>query len=373
MNTSTPIPAADPQSEVRTIVIQPAGTGSLGRWLARLLALALLISLVFNAGMYFSYRTYFSESLPPYERFHSGNALSSNKVALLEMTGTVMTPFTEQLIASIDRARRDDDVKGAILVIDSPGGLVADSQQIYHALEKLRKTKPVAVVMKRMAASGGYYIAMGAGPEARIYAEPTTWTGSIGVIIPRYNAKVAVDRLGVRSEPLKTGRYKDSLSPFRDLREDEVEVWTAIINDAFDRFLQVIADNRKRLSRRGVPLFGCGAAVNAVAEHRRPSVEHYATGQVFTARQAKRAGLIDEIGYLDQAVDDMKRQLKLADVRVVRYRHPFSLLGMFAGLAKANEPRRQWELLRDLTVPQPMYYCSSLPLIPAPSGDNVSR
>ena len=113
---------------------------------------------------------------------------------------------------------RADDAFGNIahlLVIDSPGGLVTDSHQIYHRLQKLQKEKPVNVQMKRMAASGGYYIAMGAGPKAKIFAEPTTWTGSIGVILPRYDFSKIAEQYGVASDPIKTGPYKDSLNPLR--------------------------------------------------------------------------------------------------------------------------------------------------------------
>jgi protease-4 len=335
-----------------------------------------LFSVIANFVFYARYSEYFDDTEPPDERFHSGNKHADDKIALLHMTGTIMPPFTGQIIKSIKRAREDDSVKGAILVIDSPGGLVADSQQIYHELEKLREKKPIAVVMQRMAASGGYYIAMGGGPKATIYAEPTTWTGSIGVIIPRYNAReFAVERLGVRSEPLKTGRFKDSLSPFRDLREDEVELWSVILHDAFDRFLNVIADNRPKLQRADARLLGWNPAVALAIQQRikqpvETTVEHYATGQVFTANQALQAGLIDRIGYLDDAIADMQKSLGLEKVRVVRYRHPTTLWGLLLGTAKARQPERQWALWRNLAVPQPMYYCSSLPLIPVPeAGD----
>ena len=353
----------------QTIVIQQPPPGVLRKWFTRLILIALLISVFYNINQYSRYREYFAGSEPPNERFHSGDMRADDKIALLEMTGTVMPPFTERLIKSIQRARDDEQVKGVILVIDSPGGLVADSHQIYHELEKLREKKPISVVMKRMAASGGYYIAMGAGPEATIYAEPTTWTGSIGVIIPRYNARVlAVERLGVRSEPLKTGPFKDSLSPFRDLRDDEIVVWTAILNDAFDRFLQVIADNRPKLQRANPILLGWNPAVRLSLQKRikqppEMTVEHYATGQIFTANQALKAGLIDRIGYLDDAIHDMKRKLQLGTVRVVRYRHPVSLLSLLLATAEASQPEHRWEMLRNLAIPQPMYYCSALPLI----------
>lgn len=355
-----------------TIIVQTAGPSSLRKWFTRLLLLALAGSIITNFVFYARYQDYFADAKSPKERFHSGNRDAEAKIALLELTGTVSPPFTGRLIRSIKRAREDEDVKGAILVIDSPGGFVADSHQIYHELKKLSKEKPLVVVMKRMAASGGYYIAMGAGPDATIYAEPSTWTGSIGVIIPRYNAsKLAVEHLGVTSEPLKTGRFKDSLSPFRDLRDDEVELWTAIMNDSFNRFLDVIAENRKPLRRADVRLLGWSSSAAAVLQKKlaqppEKTVEHFATGQIFTANQALRAGLIDKIGYLDDAIDELKGRIKTDSVRVVRYRHPETLLGMLAGMAEANQPERQWTMVRNLTVPQPMYYCSSLPLLPAP-------
>jgi len=366
--------AQEPQREIeRTIIIQPPPISPLRKWALCLLAAALVVSLLTNFGMYSSYREYFSDSEPPEERFHSGNKRAETKIALVRMTGTVMPPFTGRTIKSIQAARDDDDVKGVILVVDSPGGLVADSHQIYHELQKLRKQKPVAVVMKRMAASGGYYIAMGGGPDAPIYAEPTTWTGSIGVIIPRYNARrLLEDKLGVSSEPLKTGRYKDSLSPFRDVREDELALWREILNDAFNRFLNVIAENRKSVERMDSRLLGWNAGLTLVLRKRinqpaETTVEHYATGQVFTAKQALKAGLIDRIGYLDDAIAEMKDRIEEKDVRVVQYHHPTGLLTVLLSTAEARQPERQWEQLRDLTVPRPMYYCTSLPLLPAPA------
>jgi protease-4 len=97
-----------------------------------------------------------------------------------------MTPFSDRVIKTIKKVRDDKDVKGVLLAVDSPGGTVTNSHQIYHELKKLAEQKPVVVSMGSLAASGGYFVAMGAGPKGKIFAEPTTWTGSIGVIIPHY-------------------------------------------------------------------------------------------------------------------------------------------------------------------------------------------
>src|SRR4029077_5357237 len=120
------------------------------------------------------------------------------------VNGTIMPPFTKRILQSIDHAKDDKHVKGVVLVVDSPGGLVSDSHQIYHRLKELGKTKPIFVSMKSLAASGGYYVSMGAGEEGRIFAEPTTWTGSIGVIMPRYEVVELAKKVGIDSKPLKT-------------------------------------------------------------------------------------------------------------------------------------------------------------------------
>lgn len=362
-------------SAVPPVVIQTTERSSFRKWMGRLILLLLLFSLLVNFGMYARYQQYFGTEEPPYERYESGSREAKTKIALLEMKGTIMPPFTERFLKVIRRVREDEDVRAAVLVVDSPGGLVADSHKIYHALQKLRQKKPVLVVMQRMAASGGYYISMGAGPRATIYAEPTSWVGSIGVIIPRFNARVlAVEKLGIRSESLTTGPFKDSLNPLRDLRPEEYQLWQGILADAFDRFLDVVADNRPTLSRRDVRLLGWNAgATLRLQQHLREkpekTVEFYATGRIFTARQAMQAGLIDKLGYVDDAIEELKQRLKIGEARVVRYEQPFTLFSLLSGAMKAHQPERQWEWLCSLTVPQPLYYCSGLPLIlPTRSG-----
>src|SRR5207248_4028218 len=105
----------------------------------------------------------------------------------------------------IKKAKEDANVKGVLLAVDSPGGTVTDSHKIYHQLKELSEKKPVFVSMGSLAASGGYFVAMGAGTQAKIYAEPTTWTGSIGVIIPHYEVTELAEKAGIKALPLKTG------------------------------------------------------------------------------------------------------------------------------------------------------------------------
>ncbi|MCY2966649.1 MAG: S49 family peptidase [Planctomycetota bacterium] len=197
---------------LHVIVHTAPGRGSRFWW--GLVVLALIASIGVNVWMYDRQRQYFSNTQPPSERFHSGDQFTRDKLAIIRISGTIMPPFTHRVLEDIKRAKDDDHVKGVLLTVDSPGGLVTDSHQIFHRLRELSVLKPVYVSMGSMAASGGYYVSMGAGPEATIFAEPTTWTGSIGVIIPHYEVAELAEKLGIEAAPLKTGEFKDALSPF---------------------------------------------------------------------------------------------------------------------------------------------------------------
>ena len=271
-----------------------------------------------------------------------GTAGAADKLAVIQFSGTIMPPFTDRWLDQIRDAVEDDSVKGVLLEIDSPGGLVADSHQLYHELQKLKDIKPVCVAMKRMAASGGYYIAMGAGSEAKIFAEPTTWTGSIGVIMPRYNAAELASKIGVKTEPLVTGPLKGSLSPFRDLREDELAVWEAIIDDSFQRFIGVIADNRSKLDSEAVTTL--------------------ATGQVYTSSQALENGLIDEVGFVEDAITSLAESLNLTEYEVIDYTSPVGLVEVLLG--STETPPGITEQLMEAGIPRAYYHCFWNPVIP---------
>ena len=328
----------------QTIILQSAP--SFWRsWSTRLLLAALGFSVMFNFGLFSAYREYFANTEPPLERFHSGSETSADKIALLQVNGTIMPPFTERLLKQIERVGKDDNVKGVLLVVDSPGGLVADSHEIYHRLKQVSAKKPIFVQMKRMAASGGYYISMGAGPQGRIFAEPTTWTGSIGVIIPRYDFSKLAEKYGVGSDPLKTGEFKDALNPFRPLSDNERKLWENILDQSFQKFIGVIDENREELD---------AAAVKVLA-----------TGQIFTADDAKQNKLIDEIGYEDEALKALKEKLKLKDARVITYHSPLTLAEQILGSAvQVKQPVDPWKALIDASVPRALYICSWWPSLP---------
>ena len=301
----------EPLNESQTITVILKSPGR--RWLTWLLMAALGVSILFNLGLFAAFAEYVANVEPPYERFHSGEVTAPAKIARLEVNFTIMPPFTDRFIETIEHVTEDDSVQGVLLVINSPGGLVSDSHQIYDKLNKLREQKPVHVAMQGVAASGGYYVAMGGTPEAPIYAEPTTWTGSIGVIIPRYNAKELGEKIGVTSDSIATGPLKDTLNPLKDLTDDEIAVWRTILDDSLDRFLGVIDSGRPKLDRE--------------------MIEELATGQVYTADQALENGLIDEIGYDDDALQALAEKLGISEYRVVTYEHPKTLAETLLGVS----------------------------------------
>lgn len=326
-----------------TIRVESADT-TLRTSARRFLISLLIVSLLLNVILVYTISTDSADTSGGISvAHHSGKNQADAKLAVINFTGTIIPPFTERWLKQIEAATEDESVKGVLLAVDSPGGLVADSHQLYTKLQKLREKKPVYVAMKRLAASGGYYLSMGIGPKGKIFVEPTTWTGSIGVIIPRYNAAELAEKVGVTVEPLKTGPLKDALNPFRDLSDQEREVWDAILKESFDEFIDVIAENRSDLTE--------------------DDVRSLATGQIYTAKQAIRNGLVDEVGYEDDALEALAESLGLDEYEAITYSSPASLLDLLLS-GKAESETSVVEQLLDASVPKAMYYCSWNPWVP---------
>jgi protease-4 len=195
--------------------------------------------------------------------------------------------------------------------------------------------------MRRLAASGGYYVSMGAGPDGLLFAEPTTWSGSIGVIIPHYDVSGLADKLGVKEDSPKTGVFKDTLSIFRPVSAAEKELWKPILDDSLDRFVKVIADSRKTLTVK--------------------EIRELATGQIFTSNQAKEKKLIDKIGFLDDAIEALKTKLQLSQVRVVKYESSQNLLETLLSSRMSVSQQSQWGALLESAVPRAYYLFSTAP------------
>lgn len=207
-------------------------------------------------------------------------------VGLVRVEGTIFTGAStaswsggagsETIIELIQRANENPDVRAIVLRIDSPGGDAVASDEIYHALTQV--DKPIVVSMGSMAASGGYYIA---APADYIFATPHTLTGSIGVISEFVIAEELLDDIGIDLVVLTAGEVKDFGSPHRQMTEEEIAYWQTLIDEIHEGFIQVVAEGR-------------GMSVEEVRE--------LADGRVVTGRQAVELGLVDAVGYLDDAI-----------------------------------------------------------------------
>jgi len=183
------------------------------------------------------------------------------------------------LLEQIRQAREDDATKAVLLRINSPGGSAAASQEIGDEIERLKKSgKKVIVSMGDVAASGGYWIAAKAD---KIVANPATMTGSIGVIMETANLQELFDKVGIRQETFKSGPHKDIGSPSRPMTPEERQILQGMVNDIYEQFIDVVAKGRKM---------------------DRNKVREIADGRIFTGRQAKALGLVDELGNYYEAV-----------------------------------------------------------------------
>ena len=207
----------------------------------------------------------------------SGISLSNDKIAVISIQG-VLTSSTDT-IRQFKQYEENEDVKALVLRIDSPGGTVVAAQEIYAEILKLRENKVVLASMGNVAASGGYYIA---SATEEIVANPGTLTGSIGVISEYPNIEQLMKKVGLRSEVMKSGRFKDLGNPTREMTEEERQLLQDLIDNIHRQFIRDVALGRGRTVEEIEPL---------------------ADGRVFTGEQAKENGLVDRLGNLQDALD----------------------------------------------------------------------
>jgi protease-4 len=283
------------------------------------------------------------------ESYHSLSKTAGNKVAIIAVEGTILDGegYVKQ---QIDRVREDKAVKAVVVRIDSPGGTVTGSDYIHHHLVELAKERqlPMVVSMGGMAASGGYYVAMAVGDtENTIFAEPTTWTGSIGVIIPHYDFSGLMERFNVAEDSIKSHPLKQMGSPTRPMTEQERAIMQALVDDSFSRFKEIIKSGRPHFRENSEALDGL------------------ATGQVFTTSQAIAGKLVDKEGYIEEAID---RAIELAalnkdDVKVIEYERPFSFSDLLLASQGSEPAGVDLSALLELTAPKAYYLCTWLPAV----------
>lgn len=311
----------------------------LGNLLAGVVILFLCVGLLYKT----EYDTSGSPNLP--EKYHSGSRTAKDKVAIVAIDTVLMEGLLGHVHKQLEQAGKDEAVKAVVLRIDSPGGSITASDDLHRKIVTLRDgddakhiaARPVLVSMGSIAASGGYYIA---APAARLFAEPSTITGSIGVYSSFPNVQKLADKVGVSMNTIKAGQIKDAGSPFKTMSEEEQQVVQDMVNDAYLQFLGVIEKGRPKLTRavmlerftvqpsRPDPKAG-GKEGPAYTRYR-------ADGGIYTARRALDLGLIDAIGPLDDAVQAAAEAAGVETYRAIRYQKSRSLTDLL--LSRQNTP-----------------------------------
>jgi protease IV len=234
------------------------------------------------------------------EELNLKKVLDRDRLELVSLDGAITgaRASASGAMAVRDRLRElieDESVKGVLLSINSPGGTVGASKELYEAVKDLSEVKPVVVSMLDQATSGGYYAASSA---TKIYANAGTLTGSIGVILSGFNAKELLDRVGIQSQTIKTGPYKDIFSPFRELGDPERQLLQELLQSTYQEFITDVSKGRKLDLE---------------------IVRKLADGRLYTGQQAKDNKLVDAIGTLDVAIADLRslsrKKFNLPDTR----------------------------------------------------------
>lgn len=203
-------------------------------------------------------------------------------VGLIEVKGMILD--SKETTRQLRYFLKQDSVKAVVLRVDSPGGIVAPSQEIYSEVKKFAAKKKIIVSMGSLAASGGYYIS---APATMIYANPGTITASIGVILKLSNIESLMDKIGIKSHTLKTGKYKDSGSPLRQFSAEDRAMLQSVISNTHEQFVRAVAEGRK------LPI---------------EDVRKIADGRILSGEQAKEYKLVDRLGTIQDAIEEAGKQ-----------------------------------------------------------------
>lgn len=224
--------------------------------------------------------------------------------------------FKEELA----KAEDDEDVKAIVLRINTPGGTVTASDILHHEIQELKKTREIPIIASIMdlGTSGGYYVAMAAD---QVVAHPSSVTGSLGVIMLTLNASGLMEKIGVQANAVTSGPHKDMGSPFRTMTERDRAIFQGVIDNFYDRFLRVIEQGRPNLKSE--------------------TIRQLADGRIYSAAQAKDHGLVDVIGYVDDAIGLAKKKAGIEEAQVVMYQraggyHPNIYAQGPGGLARTD-------------------------------------
>jgi len=262
----------------------------------------------------------------------------ATKIAVISVQGIINGEKARDIYSQLKTARKDKRVKGLIVRVNSPGGTISGSDQIYNEIRKYRdkEEKPVVAFMQGVAASGGYYTSVAC---EKIVAEPTTITGSVGVIAGHFVLQELLEqKLGIKPAIVKSGEKKDWPSLFRPFTEEQRQyIQEKLIDPAYNRFVEVVADGREALTL--------------------DDVKRLADGSIYWADEALAEKLIDKIGYFDEAIEQVKSLAGIEKAQVVEYRKPFSLT-QFLSARSRDILKIDKTTLYELSTPQALYLWS---------------
>jgi protease-4 len=252
---------------------------------------------------------------------------------LITLESRPQVPLLARVREELEKAADDDRIRAVVLRINSPGGTVTASDILYHEIMRFKERRKIPVVASILdvGASGGYYVALAAD---RIYAHPTTVTGSIGVLMLTVNAGGLLEKIGVTASYVKSGEFKDMGSPFRSLRPEERQLFQELIDRFYGQFVTLVARSR-RLDE---------ARVRALAD-----------GRIYTAPEARGLGLVDEIGYLEDAIAAARAAAGVAEAKVVAYHRPRQYRATIYSSAEPPAPAARLPDLARIVVSGPRF------------------
>lgn len=239
--------------------------------------------------------------------------------------------FSQQIVKNLQQAEENEDVKAVILYVDSPGGSVYASDEIYLQIKEM--TKPVIASMASLAASGGYYVS---APADEIWASPHTLTCSIGVIFQFINVEDFAEEYGVTAVTITSGKFKDVGNPFREFTEEDEALLQVIVDEVYTEFVRIVAEGR---------------------EMSEEEVRQMADGRICTGQQAKKANLVDELGYLPDVID---RAAELGGIegepRIIEYKPEPTLFGALGASLNRPSPVQELQQLLHFHGGSPLMY-----------------
>ncbi|MCO6044015.1 signal peptide peptidase SppA [Aeoliella sp. ICT_H6.2] len=347
---------AEPTPNSPQIVIQQKESlfGRYGKFLVAALVFCILVIVSMRAA----YDSYFNLTPGPTEKFLDGDQDAVEKIAVIDISGTISEADTF-VKEQIDRVRKDENVVGVVLRINSPGGTVTYSDYLHHKLRELAegtsregkghgKKLDIVVSMGSVCASGGYYLASAVGnTKDSIYAEPATITGSIGVIIPHYDFSELLGEWHIKDDSIMSAPLKDMGSPTKKMTPEEREIFQTLVDEMLAEFKKKIQEGR--------PAFQANPE----------DLDAVATGQVFTAQQAEELGLVDKIGFIEDALDRAAVLAGKKDrngVRCVKYeKPPVSLSTLLGSASAAEKPAIDLSSLNELASPKAYYLYTWVP------------